>query len=96
MKKQPFRLNRRKLLQGLAAIPVVSLLGHSGRAQAEMLGVDDPIAKNFQYTEKSTTAGQTCANCQLYTGGSAPTGGCPLFGAKLVTADGWCNAWVAK
>lgn len=96
MKTFKTRLNRRKLLQGLAAIPVVTLLGHSGRAEAEMLSVDDPIAKNFQYTETSTIAGQTCANCKLYTGGAAPTGGCPLFGAKQVVAGGWCKAWVAK
>jgi hypothetical protein len=96
MKKEKFCLNRRMLLQGVAAIPLVSLLGHPGRAEAEMLSLDDPIAKNFKYTDKSTTAGQTCANCKLYTGGSAPTGGCPLFGAKQVVAEGWCNAWAAK
>lgn len=96
MKKSHIRLNRRKLLQGLAAIPVVTLFGHPGRAEAEMLSVDDPIAKNFQYVEKSTVAGQTCSNCKLYTGGAAPTGGCPLFGAKQVVAEGWCKAWVAK
>jgi hypothetical protein len=96
MKPTTPRLNRRKLLQGLAAIPVVAVLGHQGRAEAEMLSVDDPLAKNFQYVEVSTTDGQTCANCKLYTGGSAPTGGCPLFGTKQVTAGGWCKAWVTK
>lgn len=96
MKSTTHRINRRKLLQGLAAIPVVAVLGHHGRAEAEMLSVDDPLAKNFQYVEVSTVAGQTCANCKLYTGGAAPTGGCPLFGAKQVVAGGWCKAWVTK
>lgn len=96
MKTTRIRIDRRKLLQGLAAIPVITLFGYQERAEAEMLSVDDPIAKNFQYTETSTVAGQTCANCNLYTGGTAPTGGCPLFGAKQVVAAGWCKAWVAK
>lgn len=89
-------LTRRQILQGLAAVPVAVLLGHHTRAEAEMLSIDDPLAKNFQYVETSTTAGQTCANCKLYTGGAAPTGGCPLFGTKQVVAGGWCKAWVAK
>ena len=95
MNTSPIGLNRRRLLQGLAAIPVIALLGRPGRAEAEMLSVDDPLAKNFQYTETSTVDGQTCSNCQLYVG-SGPTGGCPLFGAKQVVAGGWCNAWVTK
>jgi hypothetical protein len=96
MKTSKIHISRRKLLQGLAAVPVVAVLGHQGRVEAEMLSVDDPIAKNFQYVEVSTVAGQTCTNCKLYTGGTAPTGGCPLFGAKQVVAGGWCKAWVTK
>jgi hypothetical protein len=97
MKKIQAYLSRRKLLQGLAAIPVIAILGHQSRAEAEMLSVDDPIAKNFRYTETSTNVdGQICSNCKLYTGGTAPTGGCSLFGAKQVVAGGWCTAWLPK
>ncbi len=90
------RTDRRTLLKGLAAIPFVALAGRHGLAGAEMLSVDDPIAKNLGYVEASATAGQTCANCKLYAGGGAPTGGCPLFGTKEVTSGGWCKSWVAK
>jgi hypothetical protein len=74
------RTDRRTLLKGLAAIPFVAIAGRHGRVEAEMVSVDDPIAKNLGYVEVSATAGQTCANCKLYAGGDAPTGGCPLFG----------------
>ncbi len=90
------RTNRRALLKGLLSIPFIAIASRHGRVEAEMLSVDDPVAKNLQYVEASATAGQTCANCKLYAGGAAPTGGCPLFGAKQVKAGGWCKSWVAK
>ena len=96
MKHKHVQFKRRAVLKGLAAIPVAVLVGHTGNVSAEMLSVDDPIARNFQYTETTPIPEQTCANCKLYTGGDKPTGGCPLFGAKQVVAEGWCKAWVAK
>jgi hypothetical protein len=95
MKILSIRTDRRTLLKGLAAIPFVALAGRHGRVEAEMVSVDDPVAKNLEYVETSAVAGQTCANCKLYTGG-ASAGGCPLFGTKQVTAGGWCKSWVAK
>lgn len=88
-------MKRRTLLKGLAAIPVMGIALRHTAASAEMLSVDDPVAKNLQYTETSPNPEQTCANCKLYTGGSAPTGGCLLFGNKQVVAGGWCKSWVA-
>lgn len=88
-------LKRRTIIRGLLALPVIAVAGHHTRASAEMLSVDDPIAKNLQYTETSPNPEQTCANCKLYTGGSADVGGCPLFGTKQVVAAGWCKSWVA-
>lgn len=91
------KLNRRTVLKGLAAIPVVATFGYSASASAaEMLSVDDPTAKALGYTEHSTTDGQTCANCNLYQGGDAASGACTIFGGKHVTATGWCKSWMAK
>lgn len=41
--------------------------------------------------------GQTCANCQLYTGAAdSEWGPCGLFAGQHVAAAGWCSAWVPK
>lgn len=89
-------LKRRRLLRGISAIPLVALGGYHHSASAEMLSVEDPVAKNLEYTETTPYPEQTCANCRLYTGGSAQVGGCPLFGRKQVVAAGWCKSWVAR
>lgn len=89
-------VSRRSLLKGLAAIPVVVAVGYSAIASAEALSTDDPAAKALGYTPNSATAGQSCANCSLYQGGTAATGGCPIFAGKEVAATGWCKSWVAK
>lgn len=96
MSQNTIKMNRRNLLKGLASIPVIGIAGYHSIASAEMLSVDDPIAKNLEYTETSPKADQTCANCKLYTGGSAPTGGCILFGNKQVVAAGWCKSWAPQ
>lgn len=96
MQNDTSKLNRRRLLKGLAALPAVALVGFHGKVSAEMVSVDDSTAKTLQYTEKSSTDGQTCANCGLYQGGDAATGPCPIFGGKDVVAGGWCKSWVAK
>jgi len=90
------KLNRRTLLKGIAAIPVVSALGYATTASAAMVDPNGPTAKALNYTEKSTTEGQHCGNCGLYQGGDAATGPCPIFGGKDVHATGWCKSWVAK
>ena len=87
---------RRALLKGLASIPVVAVAGYQSLAQAAMVSADDPTAKALGYVEKSATAGQTCANCNLYQGGDKASGPCPIFPGKDVAAAGWCKSWVAK
>ena len=96
MKNNTHDKKRRALLKGLASIPVLTLTGYQPLAQAAMLSVDDPTAKALGYTEKSTTAGQTCANCNLYQGGDKAAGACPIVPGKDVAAAGWCKSWVAK
>lgn len=96
MKNQTHNKGRRAILKGLAVIPVVAIAGFQSTAHAAMLSADDPTAKALAYTEKSTTDGQTCANCMLYQGGTAATGACPIFPGKDVHATGWCKSWAAK
>ncbi len=95
MKDQSTDQGRRAILKGLMGIPVVAIAGYQS-VHAAMLSVDDPTAKALGYTEKSTTDGQTCANCGIYQGGSNPSGACPIFPGKDVAAAGWCKSWVKK
>ena len=96
MKNKTHNKSRRAILKGVIAIPVVAIAGFQSKSYAAMLSADDPTAKALSYTENSTTAGQTCANCGIYQGGSAATGGCPIFPGKDVAAAGWCKSWVAQ
>mgnify|MGYP001108058144 FL=1 len=96
MKNKTHDKRRRAILKGLASIPVLAITGYQTSAHAAMLSVDDPTAKALAYTEKSTTEGQSCANCNLYQGGSAASGACAIFPGKDVAAAGWCKSWVAK
>lgn len=43
------------------------------------------------------TAGAACVNCALF-GGKAgdPSGPCPLYPGKQVSATGWCTAYAKK
>jgi len=96
MKNKTHDKRRRAILKGLASIPVLAITGYQTSAHAGMLSVDDPTAKALAYTEKSTKEGQSCANCNLYQGGSAASGACAIFPGKDVAAAGWCKSWVAK
>ncbi len=96
MKNKTHDKSRRAILKGLASIPVLAITGYQPAAHAAMLSADDPTAKALGYTAKSTKDGQTCANCNLYQGGSAASGACAIFPGKDVAAAGWCKSWVAK
>ena len=96
MKDNTHNKQRRALLKGLAITPVLAFTGYSTSATAAMVSEDDPTAKALQYTSNSTVDGQNCANCNLYQGGAAAAGGCPIFPGKDVAATGWCKSWVAK
>ena len=96
MKNQTHDKSRRAILKGLAAIPVLAITGFQSTSYAAMLTADDPTAKALSYTDKSTTAGQSCSNCNLYKGGTVAAGPCTIFPGKDVAAAGWCKSWVAK
>lgn len=96
MSKSKIQPGRRAVLKGLVAVPVVAAVGYQRLATAAMVSPDDPTAKALEYTEKSTTEGHSCSTCNLYQGGTASSGGCPIFPGKEVAATGWCKSWVAK
>ena len=82
-------------------------LAIGGQANAQVaLTEADPQAAALGYKADGATVdkakfakyqdGQNCANCMLYTSKSADAGTCNIFGGKMVSAKGWCNAWVKK
>jgi hypothetical protein len=96
MSNRKNEISRRAVLQGLAAIPVIAAFGYHPSANAAKVSPDDPTAKALAYTEHSTEADKHCGNCNLYQGGTAASGPCPIFPGKEVVATGWCKSWVKK
>jgi len=99
--------DRRQFLKlaaaGLAAASLGRfLLPERAAAQAQELDPKDPMAVSLGYAcdgakAPGYVAGQTCKNCQLYSGAAdAKSGPCTLFPGKLVCSDGWCKAWVKR
>lgn len=85
-------MNRRTLLKGLAAVPVVAAVGFSSSASAEALSPDDPKAKALGYTTQSAKEGQHCSNCNLFSEGNK----CSIFPGKTVNPNGWCKSWIGQ
>jgi hypothetical protein len=84
------------LLAARAASAQANMVGEKDQ-QAVALGYVADAAKVDKAKYKQYAAGQTCANCALYQGKATDaTGGCPLFGTKLVAGKGWCTAWAKK
>jgi hypothetical protein len=98
--------NRRNFVKAaaasLAAIPVLV----SADSTDPKLAEDDLTAIALGYKEKSVDVdaakypnhndAQLCSGCTLYTGGTDPWGGCAIFPAKQVAADGWCAAYAEQ
>ena len=94
--------SRRRFLKAAAgtaaAAAVIGSLPRFARA-ADLPHVteSDPTAKALGYVEDASTtkdakrkAGDTCTNCQFYSGGPTGYGPCQLFPGKSVSAKGWC------
>jgi hypothetical protein len=103
-------INRRNFLKlgggavALTAIPLKLIA-------ADEVSPDEPLAQAMGYVTDATTvdtakfpkragdAGskQFCHNCALFAGeADAEMAPCSIFQNRLVKANGWCNAWVAK
>ena len=107
MTDQDSRTNRRRFIRltvaSLAAAPFASALLSESAAAVEKVSESNATAQALGYKEDATKAPQrkdanaTCANCNLYQGKpGAPDGPCVLFQGNLVSAKGWCTAWVKK
>jgi len=99
--------NRRRFIKltvaGLAAGPLANALLSESAAAVEKVSESNPTAQALGYKEDATKAPARkdpkadCANCNLYSGKpGAPDGPCVLFQGNLVSAKGWCTAWVKK
>lgn len=88
---------------GLAGAPFAGLIV-SGAANAQALvSESDPQAVGLGYKADAAKATSRkdpqahCANCNLYGGKpGVAEGPCAIFPGKLVSAKGFCNAWVKK
>jgi len=99
------------MLGGLAAVPLVKLVGLAAAQAAELPKVDpatDPTAIALKYVHDATEADraganrpglppdeQICTNCQ-FVQGEGEWVGCTLFPGKLVAGPGWCVSWTLK
>src|SRR5262249_40666001 len=86
-----------------AGAAVLGMLARSARADdVPHVAADDQNAKALSYTEEASKAGpphlagQQCANCTFFSGGSAAYGPCPLFPGKSVNSKGWCTAYAKR
>lgn len=96
---------RRCFMLQAVTVAGATLVVAEASAQA-MVDEKDPQAAGLGYKADATkvdkakapkyAAGQNCGNCALYQGGSAASGGCPLFAGKQVAAKGWCTAYSKK
>ncbi|MCZ8129929.1 MAG: high-potential iron-sulfur protein [Steroidobacteraceae bacterium] len=109
------KLPRRDLLKGaiagLAAIPVVAVVGEShaqaAKAAPKMLDVNDPQAKALGYVIDTAKVdqkanplhkpGQRCDGCVQWQGKPTDkTAPCAIFVGKAVVGAGWCKVWAKK
>jgi hypothetical protein len=100
--------SRRRFLKlaagGAAAAVLVGGLPRVSRADdLPHVSESDPTAKALGYVEDATATkdskhkvGDTCANCQFYSGASTGYGPCQLFPGKAVSAKGWCISHTVK
>jgi hypothetical protein len=99
----------RMVLGGLAAVPLVNLVGSAVAQASDLphLAEDDPAAKGLQYHEDAAqapradkadvkAADQFCHSCSFIQADSGEWRPCQLFPGKAVSADGWCTAWAPK
>ncbi|MBN8884184.1 MAG: high-potential iron-sulfur protein [Rudaea sp.] len=103
--------SRRRFFVGagtaIGAAALVSVLPRQARADdLPHLAPTDATAQTLGYVEDATkadkakfptyAAGDDCANCNFYQGGSAAWGPCQLFPGKSVAGKGWCSAHAKK
>lgn len=103
MKESKTSMHRRDFLAaGLttaALLPGALLTAKTARAEGELvtdLEANAPMVAALQYVNESTTDGQNCDLCVLYTAGDGGNGKCALFPTGTVTGTGWCASFAPK
>jgi hypothetical protein len=101
------RAARRRFLK-LATVGLAGGMLTPRRARGqEKVSEDDELAQQPGYKEDASEVdpaqwpdyveGHICAGCQLYEGAEGEAWGpCQIFGGELVSANGWCQAWVER
>ncbi|WP_087017818.1 high-potential iron-sulfur protein [Thaumasiovibrio subtropicus] len=88
------------LKYALGSVIIVGTGGLSSQkavASPAKISLDDAQAKSLKYVHSSKIEGRNCANCALIQGSDGDEWRpCAIFPGKLVSAEGWCSAWVAK
>ncbi|MFC5519365.1 high-potential iron-sulfur protein [Polaromonas jejuensis] len=66
--------------------------------QASALGYRTDASKVDSSSFPKYVAGQKCGQCQLFRAreAGAAVGSCAIYPGKLVSAEGWCNAFVKQ
>ena len=102
-------IDRRGFARVCASVAASALVIRSGASWAgDLPHIDEngATAKALGYRNDASTvdkakfanylAGSQCSGCQLFQGGSAEWGACPLFAGSAVSAKGWCSAFAKK
>ena len=102
----PRRAVLKGALTGLAAIPVVAIVGRAeaaatkvdpAGAQAKALGYVTDASKIDAAATPTFKAGSHCSTCVQWQGkatdAEAP---CGIFAGNLVAANGWCKVYAKK
>lgn len=100
------KINRRTFaiqsMLGTAGVVAVRLT----QAEAAMLLETSPQASTLGYRAEASKVestsypkyapGQKCASCQMFRARQPDTGpgSCAIFPGKLVSGEGWCNAYI--
>ncbi|MEJ2325998.1 MAG: high-potential iron-sulfur protein [Chromatiaceae bacterium] len=116
MSNKPANKSRRDavklMLGGLAAVPLVNLVGMAAAEAADLPHVDpatDATAIALKYHPDATKADraaaarpglppdqQFCHNCQFVQADSGAWRPCQLFPGKAVNENGWCTSWMPR
>ena len=106
MNKEPFNSRRRFIrtgICGVAALHMGAVVLPVAASELPRLDEADPTAKALGYVHDASALGadirvdatRVCSTCRFYPRAEQAWGTCALFPGKVVSAQGWCKAWVA-
>jgi hypothetical protein len=101
------RTHRRTFIIHSIGAAALAIAGRSAWAAPAQLQESDPAAQALGYKADATHVDRTkyprfsdnqrCSNCQFYQGKPTDASAlCALFGAKQVSAAGWCSGYQAR